>query len=230
MRNKIDAAPGPDSSVTLVLPGHMAPTAKWSWASRTCTRWALGAGKGGQLILVALLKPLLFAMVVIFSSKSMWVVREQTNLSWNCQQCSFLALQIPAGPGLNPEVLQTAEVWETLDELTVFPRNYHFGSVSYDRNLYCFAYGSIAVNPPEWCGCMPWERQMWTVAWRALTVRCVCARAWAAQLALWEVWDFIRTGSMWSHGQKVILWWLTVKTGCCYRGCSARPFLGVALL
>lgn len=63
-----------------------------------------------QLIPIALLKPLLFATVAISSSKSMWVVREQKNLSWNCQQCSFLALQIPAAPGLNPEVLQTAEV------------------------------------------------------------------------------------------------------------------------
>lgn len=111
MGNKIAAAAGPAGFVTLVLSGHM-----HQLQSRVGPPGMAGGGplahaeEGMQLILVALLKPLLFAMVAIASSKSMQVVREQTNLSWNCQQCSFLALQIPAGPGLNPEVLQTAEI------------------------------------------------------------------------------------------------------------------------
>lgn len=50
MRSKIATAAGPDSSVTLVLPGHMAPTAKWSWVPRTCTWWAFGAGRGGHAV------------------------------------------------------------------------------------------------------------------------------------------------------------------------------------
>lgn len=61
------------------------------------------------MIPVTLIKPLLFAAVAISSNEFVGMVREQTNFSWGCLRCRFLALHVPARLGLNPEILWTAK-------------------------------------------------------------------------------------------------------------------------
>lgn len=142
--NKIAPAAGCGSSLTVIL------TVICQACGACQKRSSARAGEGMCLIPVTLLKPLLFAVVAISSSECMGMVRKQTNFSWGCLQCCFLALRIPARPGLNPEFLWTAErIWEALRELTVFPWNYHFGALTCSRNLCCFAYRAIAVNCPN---------------------------------------------------------------------------------